>query len=119
VRRYAPHRGALLRVLAMSVVVQMIRVLQAWCLGRALGIGLPLAVYFVFIPIIVLAMQLPITIQGLGTAQFAFERLFVPAGAPAASVVALSLLFIALGIVGNLPGGLLYASGSRPARTVT
>jgi uncharacterized membrane protein YbhN (UPF0104 family) len=119
VRGYAPHRSALVRVLVMSVLVQMIRVVQAWCLGRALGIGLPLAVYFVLVPIIMLAMQLPITVQGLGTAQIAFERLFVAAGAPAAPVVALSLLFIALGIVGNLPGGLLYAFGSRPGKRVT
>lgn len=112
VRRYARHHAELLRVLGMSVAVQLIRVLQAWCLGQALGIELPLAAYFALIPIILIVMQLPITINGLGTAQFAFDRLFVPIGVPAAPVFALSVLFIALGIVGNLPGGLLYAFGS-------
>lgn len=116
VRRYSRHHGELLRVLAMSVFVQAIRVLQAWCLGRALAIDLPLLTYFVFIPVILLIIQLPITIQGLGTAQWAFDRLFVPAGAPAAHVFALSVLFIALGIVGNLPGGVLYAFASAPER---
>jgi uncharacterized protein (TIRG00374 family) len=117
VRRYALHHRELLRVLGMSVLVQVIRVLQAACLGRGLGIELPLVTYFVFIPVIVLIIQLPITVQGLGTAQFAFDRLFVPAGVPPAKVFALSVLFIALGIVGNLPGGLLYAftpSSERP-----
>jgi len=55
-------------------------------------------------------MQIPITVNGFGTTQLAFERLFVPAGAPAPEVVALSLLFLILGMIGTLPGALLYAS---------
>jgi hypothetical protein len=103
-------------VLSMSVLVQAARILQAWCLGRSLGIDLPLVTYFAFMPVIMLVMQLPITINGFGTTQVAFERLFVPAGVPAAPAVALSLLFLALGILGSLPGGVLYAlSPARPA----
>ena len=109
VRRYADHHGAMARVLALSILVQVFRVLQAWCLGLALGIDLPLLTWFVFIPIIVLIMQVPVTVNGLGTTQLAFDRLFVPQGAPAPHVFALSVLFLALGIIGTLPGGILYA----------
>jgi len=113
VRRYASHHGEMTRVLAMSVLVQIIRVLQGWCLGMALGLELPLLTYFVFIPIIVLIMQVPITVNGLGTTQLAF-KLFELQGAPAPQVFVFSVLFLALGIVGTLPGGLLYAfSGDR------
>jgi len=38
----------------------------------------------------------------------------VGVGAPAA--FALSVLFVALGVVGNLPGGLLYALGRADRR---
>ena len=110
VRRYATHHAAVTRVLLLSIVVQAIRVLQAWCLGVALGITLPLSLYFVFIPVIVLIMQLPITINGLGTTQVAFHQLFVPQGAPAPQVFALSILFLALGVLGSLPGALFYAA---------
>jgi uncharacterized protein (TIRG00374 family) len=116
VRGYSRHHGALGRVLAMSVVVQVIRVIQAYCLGRAIGIGLGLAAYFVFIPLIVFIIQLPISVSGLGTGQAAFDWLFGRAGVPSAESVALSLLFLALGAVGNLPGGILYALGERPKR---
>jgi uncharacterized protein (TIRG00374 family) len=109
VRRYARHHGELLRVLLMSVLVQAARILQAWCLGRSLGIELPLPTYFALLPIILLVMQLPITINGFGTTQIAFERLLVPAGAAEAPTFALSVLFLALGIVGSLPGAVLYA----------
>jgi len=116
VRRYADHHREMVRVLAYSIVVQIIRVLQAWCLGVGLGLSLPASAYFAFIPVIVLIMQLPITPNGLGTTQAAFYWLFLPAGAPAPRVFALSVLFLALGIVGTLPGGILYALGGDRRR---
>jgi glycosyltransferase 2 family protein len=109
VRSYAHHHGPMVRVLGLSLLVQVFRVLQAWCLGRGLGIELPLVTYFAFIPLIVFIMQIPITPNGLGTTQLAFERFFVPQGAPAAPVFALSVLFLALGVLGSVPGGILYA----------
>jgi glycosyltransferase 2 family protein len=117
VRRYARHHLEMFRVLGMSIAVQALRVLQAWCLGRALGIDLPLATYFALIPVILIVMQLPLpTINGLGTTQLAFDRLFVPIGVAAPQVFALSVLFLVLGVVGSLPGGLLYAAA--PSETV-
>lgn len=115
VRNYSGHRSVLASVLGTSVAVQMIRVLQAFCLGAALGLAVPLAAYFVFIPLILLVMLLPVTINGFGTGQLAFQALFARAGVAPAEAFALSILFIALGVVGNLPGGILYATGGVPA----
>ena len=58
-------------------------------------------------------MLLPITINGLGTGQAAFLWTFGAAGVGKPEALALSILFIALGILGNLPGGVLYALGGR------
>jgi uncharacterized protein (TIRG00374 family) len=113
VRRYSRHHGELVNVLVMSVGVQMVRVIQAWCLGRALGIEAGIVMYFIFIPIVLLIMLLPITVNGLGTSQGAFGWLFGSIGVPAADAVALSILFVALGVAGNLPGGVLYLLGNR------
>lgn len=115
VRRYTRHHGELTNVLASSIAVQVIRVIQAYCLGVAIGISVPLWTYFVYVPLIVIVMQIPITISGLGTSQLMFDLFFRQAGVPSPQAVALSILFVALGIVGNLPGALLYATGSaRP-----
>ncbi len=119
VRRYSHHHAELINVLAMSIAVQVIRVVQAYCLGEALGLAVPIWIYFAFIPTILLIMQLPITVAGLGTSQVAFAWLFGAVGVPAAGAVALSILFVALGIVGNLPGALLYAFGGRTERQPT
>ena len=112
IRKYAAHSPQLLAVLVCSVAVQALRVFQAFFLGRSLGIDAPLAAYFAFIPLILLIMLLPITVNGLGTSQAAFVWFFARAGVASATAFALSVLFVALGIVGNLPGALLYAAGS-------
>jgi hypothetical protein len=110
-RRYGGSRGTLLNVLAGSIGVQLLRVSQAWLLGLALGIALGPAAYLIYVPVILLVMLLPITINGIGTSQAAFVWLFAESGVPAADAFALSVLFVALGVVGNLPGGILYATG--------
>jgi uncharacterized protein (TIRG00374 family) len=115
IRRYGRHHGALMGVLGLSIGVQLLRVVQAYCLGRALDLTLPMIVYFGFIPVITLVMQVPITVAGLGTTQYAFEWMFGRAGVPSAVTFALSILFLALGTLGNLPGGLLYAFGTNGA----
>lgn len=116
VQRYGPHHGLLTLVTAASIGVQVLRVLQAWCLGVGLGLTAPLAAYFAFIPIILLLMLLPLSVNGLGTSQAGFVLFFAAAGVSPAGAFALSVLFVALGVVGNLPGGILWArSGLTPA----
>jgi uncharacterized protein (TIRG00374 family) len=117
VRAYRRHHGALANVLAGSGGVQVLRVLQAWLLGVGLGIAAPLAAYFVCIPVILLVMLLPITVNGLGTSQAAFIWCFGAIGVGRAEAFALSVLFVALGVVGNLPGGVLYATGGVARQT--
>ena len=113
VRRYATYRSQLVNVLAGSLAVQVLRIVQAYFLGAGLGIALPLAMYFAFVPLILLVMLLPVTFNGIGTSQAAFVWFFGRAGVAAPVAFALSVLFVALGVVGNLPGGFLYASGRQ------
>jgi uncharacterized protein (TIRG00374 family) len=108
IRRYAAHHRALSHVLIGSIGVQVLRVVQAYYLGMALGITQPLITYFAFIPLILLIMFLPITANGIGTSQAAFVWLFHKVGTSSAEAFALSVLFVALGIVGNIPGAIFY-----------
>ncbi len=119
VQVYATRHGDLANVLAGSVGVQMLRIVQAYFLGLALGITQPLTTYLALVPLILLVMLLPVTINGLGTSQLAFVWAFAQTGVPGAQSFPLSVLFVALGAVGNLPGSVLYATGgmhARPAR---
>ncbi len=116
VQIYADRHGDLANVLAGSIGVQLLRIVQAFFLGLALGINQPLTTYVAFIPLILLVMLLPVTINGLGTSQLAFVWAFAQAGVPGAQAFPLSVLFVALGVVGNLPGSVLYATGGMHAR---
>lgn len=113
-RAYARHHLPLVTVLVESIAVQLLRIAQAWCLGQAIGLAAPFAAYLAFIPMILLVMLLPVTVNGIGTSQVAFVWFFARAGTPAPEAFALSVLFLALGVLGNLPGGLLWALNPTP-----
>jgi glycosyltransferase 2 family protein len=112
IQMHRGHRGRIAAVLLASIAVQVLRVLEAWTLGLALSVPAAFSTYLAFVPLILLIMLLPITVNGIGTSQGAFVWLFGTAGVPAAAAFALSVLFLALGVVGNLPGALLYAVDS-------
>lgn len=113
-RAYARRTPALVEVLALSMVLQVLRVFQAYGIGIALGMTAPLTAYFAIIPIVLLVMLLPISISGLGTTQVVFVWFFGQVGAGAAEAFALSVLYLALGVIGNLPGAFLYARQGLP-----
>jgi uncharacterized protein (TIRG00374 family) len=114
IQRYAEFHGSMTNVLLCSIGVQVLRVLQTFCLGLALGVSVPLGVYFALVPIILLIVLMPVTINGIGTTQAGFVWLFGRAGVNEAPAFALSVLFLAIAVVGNLPGGFLYLTGSDP-----
>src|SRR5262249_9061391 len=112
IRRYSSYHGQLANVLLGSIAVQALRIVQAYFLGSGLGIAAGPATYFAFVPPILLGMVLPVTFNGIGTSQAAFVWFFGRVGIAPPAAFALSILFVALGVVGNLPGGLLYAFGA-------
>jgi hypothetical protein len=60
-------------------------------------------------------LLVPVTINGMGTTQGGFVSLFARCGVGAAPATALSILFLVLGVIGSLPGGVLYAFAEAPA----
>ena len=83
-------------------------------LGRGLGLEIGLSYYLVFMPVAMLLLLLPVSISGFGLPQAAIVWLLRPMGVPDAESLALSTLIIVIGIIGNLPGALLYAVRRKP-----
>ncbi len=118
--RYRSRMGLLGFVLVMSVGVQVLRVLQAFLLSEAMNLGTALVYFFCFVPPILIVTMLPISVSGLGTTNLAYVALFSQVGMDPNGAFVLSVLILALGVVGNFPGGVIYAlegfSSARSAR---
>ncbi len=104
------------KVMALSLAVQAVRIVLAWVIGRGLGISLPFRYYWVFMPLNILIILLPLSLGGLGLPQGAMVWTLGPLGVGATEAFLLSLLFVLAGVVANLPGAVIYAAGA-PAPT--
>ena len=98
------------------MVVQAVRITLAWSIGQGLGITLPFGDYWVFMPLNILIILLPLSLGGFGLPQGAMVWTLGPFGVGPTEAFLLSLLFVLAGVVGNIPGALLYAFGSRDRR---
>jgi hypothetical protein len=107
--RYRENPGILGLVLGISLGVQLLRVLQAYLLSEAMDLGTPGVYFLCFIPPILVVTMLPISVGGWGTANLAYVALFSRVGMDPDGAFVLSVLILGLGVVGNLPGGLIYA----------
>jgi uncharacterized protein (TIRG00374 family) len=112
VGRYRGRRWVLATVLALSIVVQLLRIAQAWLLGTGIGIHVPPRYYLVFMPIGLLMLLLPVSISGFGVPQGVIVWLLQPHGVPDEQSFALSTLIVLTGVIGNLPGMVLYLKAS-------
>jgi glycosyltransferase 2 family protein len=118
VSRYRDHRGALAHVMAWSIVVQLLRITQAYLLGRGLGIDVSFGYYLLVMPIGLFMLLLPISVSGLGVPQAAIVWLLEPVGVASEPAFALSTLIVLTGLAGNLPGLWLWLAERRAPRRV-
>jgi glycosyltransferase 2 family protein len=114
--RYRDRRGVLVHVMAWSLVVQLLRITQAYLLGLGLSIAVPFRYYLLFMPIGLLMLLLPISVSGFGLPQGVIVWLLRPMGMPDEQSFALSTLIVLTGLAGNLPGLLLWLRGDPTAK---
>lgn len=113
ISRYRGHRAVLAQVMAGSVVVQLLRILQAYLLGLGLGIAVPFRYYLLFMPVGLLMLMLPVSVSGFGLPQGVIVWLLRPMGVADEQSFALSTLIVLTGLAGNLPGLVLWLREKR------
>jgi glycosyltransferase 2 family protein len=65
-QEYANHRRVLGTFLGWSVLEQMVSVINWYLVARALHVEIPFVTFLMFVPIIVLAVRMPISFDGFG-----------------------------------------------------
>jgi hypothetical protein len=113
VSRYRNRRGVLAHVMAWSLVVQWLRVTQAYLLGLGLGMTVPFSYFLLFMPVGLLILLLPISVSGFGVPQGVIVWLLRPVGVDDSTAFALSTLIVLTGLAGNLPGLWLWLRSGR------
>jgi uncharacterized protein (TIRG00374 family) len=114
-RHYRREWPTLLLVAALSLVMQVLRVVLMWVTGRGLGVNVEFEYYLVFVPLTIIVILLPISLSGLGPGQGATVWMLEPLGVPEHLAFAMGTVFILLGLLSNLPGGLLFLLQRSPA----
>jgi uncharacterized protein (TIRG00374 family) len=100
------HPAKLVKVFALNLLAQILRVLQIVLLFRALQHPIPLSQAAAFVPMINMFTLLPISYFGLGVKESAFLYFFGFAGVPRALCLTISLITYPLILGAMLPGAL-------------
>jgi uncharacterized protein (TIRG00374 family) len=119
VARYRDRRGVLIHVFVWSIIVQVLRITQAYILGLGLGMAVPFTYFLLFMPLALLLLLLPISISGFGLPQGGIVWMLQPMNVPESQAFALSTLIVLTGLAGNLPGLILWLRARKPVESRT
>jgi uncharacterized protein (TIRG00374 family) len=111
---YLPRRRLLVVTTLLSVVVQAANVVLVWLIGRALGVPVPGAFYWVLVPVVTLLTMLPVSLNGMGVREGGTVLLLVPLGVGSGTAMSLAFLWFATFTVVSLAGVGFYLLGRFP-----
>lgn len=105
----AGNKALCLQVFFAAVLVQLLNCLIFWLAGLAVGVHLPLLTWINFVPVVLAANILPITIAGLGVREYLVVLfLGVANGIPEVQALAASLTVFGLMVVASACGGIVF-----------
>jgi glycosyltransferase 2 family protein len=117
VGRLLPYRqrpSLVMVAVGWSFVVQLAGVASVVLVARAVGVVQPALVWLSVVPLVALAMVLPISIGGFGIRENALEYLLRGYGVPSETGVAIGLLWGVCTVVAGLVGGVLFLLERQP-----
>jgi uncharacterized protein (TIRG00374 family) len=101
-------KGALLKALLLSLLLQLNVVLHYYVIAEALGLGVPLLDFFLLVPVSALIMIIPISINGIGIRENVFAFLLGGVGVATSDSVALAWIAYGFAVVQGTIGGIIY-----------
>jgi len=107
---YRNKKPALFKALFWAFLLQINVILHYYFVGKALSLNIPFFDYFIFIPIVLLILTIPVTINGLGLREFLYISIFALYGIASSGAVSFSVIAdIAFALIIGILGGLIYA----------
>ena len=106
---YRQARSAVLRALALSVLLQVNVVFHFILVARAVGIDVPAESMFLIIPVAVFIMMVPISINAIGVREAVFVFLFSLYGVQSVEALAFAWIAYSFTLLQGVLGGLVFA----------
>ena len=106
-------RRAIGKALLLSLMIQVLTILEVELISLGLGQHPSFTALFVFVPLIISVMAVPISISGLGLREGAFVVFFGLTGISAEASMAISFLWFLSVATGSLPGFVEYMKQGR------
>jgi len=100
-------------VFAISLVFQFNVVVHYILVGLALDLPVPIWAYFLAVPVVLLVLQIPISLNGIGVREFFFVEMLGIWGASADGAMAYSLVVYTMILLQGLLGGVFFALRRR------
>lgn len=108
---YRLHKGTLTASFFVSFLAHFFTILNHILIGSALGLRIPMAAYFAYVPIGQVASAIPVLPGGWGVREAAYGYLFLNAGLSFSQGTALSALHGLTVLVWSLLGGVFFMVG--------
>jgi uncharacterized protein (TIRG00374 family) len=110
---YAARKAVLVQALGLALVSQLLSVAIYYGAARALGVGDRLLDFLYGVPVVNLAIVLPISIGGIGVGEWTFVYIFTGLGMPGDAAFSVSLLNLVARLAAGLVGAAFYAVARR------
>ena len=112
---YRGQKTAILKALFWALLLQINVIVHYYLAGKGFGLAVPLLDYFIFIPVVLLVLTIPITIGGLGVREGLYIQILGYYAIPASAAVAFSLIAdtaftLAIGLI----GAFVYITRKKP-----
>ena len=113
VRAFSYDHSGMALIVALSLAVQLVSIHGFYEAARAVGLHVPYLTFLAFMPVVIVATMIPISVFGLGVREYTAVTLFATVGVPADLSASMSVLwFVAYLSVGVLFGAPLIAFDS-------
>jgi uncharacterized protein (TIRG00374 family) len=115
-QRYRGHRRALGQAIALSVLLQALIIVTYYLIGAGLNLGVPIAYFFLYVPLITFVAMLPVSVAGLGVREGGAVYFFAKVGVDTATALTMSLVWFSLTLVVSGLGGLVFLLNTHAAK---
>lgn len=106
---YKDKKREFLKALFWAFLLQVNVILHYFLVGKALHLNISFVDYFIFIPIILIILIIPVTISGLGLREGIYIEIFKFYLIPAALAFSFPLIAdVAFGLIIGIIGGIIY-----------